>query len=55
MAQGKFGVTTRAINGGLECDRSAGHSIAKKRFQMYSRIRAAFSLQGPGDERGCYN
>nr|AXX71253.1 chitinase [Bradysia odoriphaga] len=55
VANGDFGVTTRAINGGLECDNTAGHSIARHRYEMYGRVRAAFGLPGPGNERGCYN
>ncbi|XP_037039892.1 endochitinase At2g43610-like [Bradysia coprophila] len=55
VAQGAFGVTTRAINGGLECDNPGGHQLAKKRFEMYNKIRAAFGLKGAGKEQGCYN
>lgn len=55
VAEGDFGVTTRAINGGLECDNWTGQSIARLRYAMYGRIRAAWGLIGPGQERGCYN
>jgi len=55
VAEGRFGATTRAINGNLECNNSAGHATARHRFQMYGRIRAAWGLSGAGDERGCYN
>ncbi|XP_037038177.1 chitinase 1-like isoform X2 [Bradysia coprophila] len=55
VADGAFGVTTRAINGGLECNNSAGHPIARQRYAMYGRVRAAFGLGGPGSEWGCYN
>lgn len=55
VAEGDFGVTTRAINGKLECDNSAGHAIARRRYAMYGKIRAAWGLPGPGIERGCYN
>lgn len=55
VAEGDFGVTTRAINGGLECDNWIGQSIARLRYAMYGRIRAAWGLIGPGQERGCYN
>ncbi|CAG7717116.1 unnamed protein product [Allacma fusca] len=54
VSQGKFGVTTRAINGG-ECTNSKLHLRAKKRFQIYNNCRKAFGLSGNGDERGCYN
>lgn len=55
VANGDFGVTTRAINGGLECDSWNGRTIARQRYEMYGRVRAAFGLPGPGNERGCYN
>lgn len=55
VAEGDFGVTTRAINGGLECDNNAGHPIARHRYEMYGRVRAAFGLPGAGNEHGCYN
>jgi len=54
VAQGRFGVTTRAINGGLECD-GAHQDTARHRYNMYKTVRRAFGLQGDGDERGCYN
>lgn len=55
VANGAFGVTTRAINGGLECDNPGNHAIARKRFGMYNKVRAAFGLKGDGKEQGCYN
>lgn len=55
VSEGDFGVTTRAINGNFECNNSAGHSTARLRYAMYGRIRAAWGLAGPGQERGCYN
>lgn len=55
VAEGAFGVTTKAINGGLECDNSAGHPVAQKRYANYNKIRTAFGLKGAGVERGCYN
>jgi len=54
VAQGRFGVTTRAINGGLECD-GAHQDTARHRFQMYRTVRRVFGLPGDGDETGCYN
>ncbi|KAG4076278.1 hypothetical protein HA402_014827 [Bradysia odoriphaga] len=53
VSNGFFGATTKAINGFLEC--SGNNSVARKRFEMYGKVRAAFGLNGPGDERGCYN
>ncbi|CAG7719334.1 unnamed protein product [Allacma fusca] len=54
VQEGRFGATTRAINGGLECDGAYQH-IARQRFQNYGVVRSAFGLSGAGDERGCYN
>jgi len=51
----RFGATTRAINGYLECDLSSGHAIARKRFDMYRQVRNALGFGYNGDERGCYN
>jgi len=57
VAEGQFGVTTRAINGALEC--SGPHQdLAVKRFNMYKIVRVAFGITAPtgyADERGCYN
>jgi len=55
VQQGQFGSTTRAINGNLECNNPGGHSIARHRFEMYGRVRAAWGLGGAGIETGCYN
>lgn len=55
VADGQFGSTTKAINGALECANSAGNAIAKTRFVIYGKIRAAWGLEGAGNEKGCYN
>lgn len=52
VQQGRFGASTRAINGGIECS-SPGNQQAQKRFQLYGRVRAAFGLSGAGDPSGC--
>ena len=51
---GKFGFSTRSINGALEC---TGRNVdkSKKRFQIYQKVYRAFGLTGHPDERGCYN
>ena len=54
VAQGQFGATVRAINGGLECD-GPHQDLARKRFAMYQKIRTAYGISGAADERGCYN
>lgn len=55
VQQGHFGATTRAINGNLECNDPNGHHIARRRFEMYGRIRQVWGLPGEGIESGCYN
>jgi len=55
VAEGRFGVTTNAINGALECQ-GAHQDIARRRFAMYKVVRSAFGLDpNTADERGCYN
>lgn len=56
VAQGRFGVTTDAINGVLECHGGQYQDTAYKRFEMYKTVRSAFGLDpNAADERGCYN
>lgn len=52
VQQGRFGASTKAINGGLECS-APGNQQAQKRYEMYGKVRAAFGLSGPGDASGC--
>jgi len=55
VAEGRFGATTNAINGNLECRGEYQH-VARHRFEMYKLIRSAFGLDpNTADERGCYN
>ncbi|CAL8138892.1 unnamed protein product [Orchesella dallaii] len=55
VAEGRFGVTTNAINGNLEC-RGEYVDVARRRFEMYKSVRNAFGLDpNAADERGCYN
>jgi predicted chitinase len=55
VSDGKFGITTWAINGALECWGGYHVDRARARYEIYKKIRAAFGLQGPGIESGCYN
>jgi len=52
VQEGRFGVSTRAINGGEECDKP-GHSGPNERFRIYGNVRKAFGLHGSGDSSGC--
>ncbi|ODM90353.1 Chitinase 4 [Orchesella cincta] len=52
VQQGRFGASTEAINGGLECSRP-GNAQAQKRFQIYGNVTRAFGLNGAGDSSGC--
>ncbi|CAL8132456.1 unnamed protein product [Orchesella dallaii] len=53
VQEGKFGASTRAINGALECS-TPNHYQAVSRVRIYGKVRAAFGLEGPGDPSGCY-
>lgn len=60
VKEGKFGVTTKAINGALECSPSAkpeARAAAQNRFKYYSTIMAAVlpTASAKLDETGCYN
>lgn len=50
---GLFGVTTRAINGNLECDGPLT-DLAKKRFEVYKIVRKAFGYHTEANDKGCY-
>jgi len=51
----EFGLTTRAINGKLECDSKAGWGKAKKRYHNFQKITNAFNLDPAiAKESGCY-
>ncbi|KAI9226637.1 MAG: lysozyme-like domain-containing protein [Piptocephalis tieghemiana] len=50
---GKFGLTTKDINGDIEC--SGGENAnALKRFKIYESLYKAFGLPGKPDPSGCY-
>ncbi|ODN03228.1 Chitinase 4 [Orchesella cincta] len=53
VPDGQFGSTTNAIKGATECQ---GHdnAIAKRRFEIYEKVRSAFKLKGKANEGGCY-
>ena len=51
---GRFGLTTNAINGPLECANSAGHATARKRYEIFVAIANAVGMTGYS-ESGCYN
>ena len=53
VQDGKFGATTKAINGALEC--GAPNEKAKKRFSYYSKILTAWGITEAPIESGCYN
>ncbi|KAJ1983395.1 hypothetical protein H4R34_001309 [Dimargaris verticillata] len=52
VAEGKFGVTTNAINGKLECG-GPNSATAAKRFEIYKKVLAAFQLNNTPDPSGC--
>ena len=54
VLNGLFGASTRAINGGVECN-GANLDRSKARFRYYQNVYQAFGISGTPDERGCYN
>ena len=56
IKMGKFGASTNAMNGPLECNRNNKMMIiAKKRFEHYKNVLKAFNINSNPDETGCYN
>jgi chitinase len=55
VSEGRFGVTTKAINGGLECGTGPNVSKAKTRFEIYKKVLIAFNINEVANETGCYN
>ncbi|KAJ1972694.1 hypothetical protein H4R35_004532, partial [Dimargaris xerosporica] len=53
VSKGQFGATTRAINGGLECDGPNQH-IAKLRFELYQKILQVIAPKVKPNPEGCY-
>jgi predicted chitinase/LysM repeat protein len=51
---GHFGVTTKAINGFLECFDGPYEYKARIRFEIYSQVLKAFNLYEQPIENGCY-
>ncbi|RWS21035.1 chitinase 4-like protein [Leptotrombidium deliense] len=49
-----FGSSTRAINGGIECD-GWNKDAARKRFTFYKVILNEFRISAAAIENGCYN
>ena len=49
----EFGVTTKVINGGLECGKRRLNTNAKKRFSIYKQVLRAFNIVEKPVEKGC--
>ncbi|PWA00685.1 hypothetical protein BB558_003261 [Smittium angustum] len=54
VLKGKFGASTKMINGALECN-GADKTKAKKRFEIYKKVLAVFEPKLKPIENGCYN
>lgn len=50
----QFGLTTKAINGALECKGNANIDKSKKRYAIYKSIAKAMGITNPASESGCY-
>jgi len=51
---GQFGLTTKAINGALECPTGSVSTKAKQRYEIFVAIATAVGMTGYS-ESGCYN
>ncbi|RWS07222.1 Lysozyme-like domain-containing protein [Dinothrombium tinctorium] len=54
VQEGKFGVTTRKINGAFEC-KGQYKDRARRRFKIYKKILIDFNIKEKANEKGCYN
>lgn len=52
VQRGEFGVSTKAINGAIECPGRA--DVARKRFEIYKKCLARFRVDEQPNESGCY-
>nr|ALV66657.1 putative endochitinase [Muscidifurax raptorellus] len=50
----KFGLTTKAINGALECS-GGWNEQAANRYQYYLKVADALGVKNKASESGCYN
>lgn len=50
----QFGLTTKAINGALEC-RGSNEDQSKKRYTIYKAMCTEFGVTNPAAESGCYS
>ncbi|XP_014289628.1 uncharacterized protein [Halyomorpha halys] len=54
VKNGRFGESTRAINGTLECN-GQNEDKSRKRFEYYRTVFNVFGCSGTPNECGCYN
>lgn len=54
VTDGKFGATTKAINGGLECGNGPNVAKARKRWEMFQKVKTALKVSEAATEDGCY-
>lgn len=50
----QFGLTTKAINGELECKNNSNIDKSKKRYQLYKAIAKKMGIKNIASESGCY-
>lgn len=51
----QFGLTTKAINGELECKNNANIDKSKKRYALYKAIAKEMGVTNIASEGGCYS
>jgi predicted chitinase len=56
VKNGRFGASTKAINGGIECNPGGKNlDAAKKRYNIYKNVLAQFGDNKDPIENGCYS
>lgn len=50
-----FGLTTKAINGAIECKVGTPNANAKHRYEIYLKVAGALGIKNKASEKGCYN
>jgi len=54
MRGNRFGCTTNAINGAIEC-RGGYNEAARERYRKYKKVARVMGIGDLASERGCYN
>ena len=53
VKEGKYGATTNAINGPIECEKKSNPKAVEKRNSNYTEVLKAFGIEDAPDTTGC--